>query len=99
MATANTKRRLVTSIHNLSPEQLAEVKALYPNKTVWMYTGDLWEDVRHYPVMKLIDVLIDGPFIEELKDEKYPWAGSTNQRVIDVNKSYENNSVILYDPR
>ena len=74
-----------------------EVKALYPNKTVWMYTGDLWEDIRHYPVMKLIDVLIDGPFIEELRDEKYPWAGSTNQRVIDVQKSLNSVKPVLYE--
>lgn len=74
-----------------------EVKEMFPNKTIWMYTGDLWEDIRYLPIMKYIDVLIDGPFVEELKDEKYHWAGSTNQRVIDVKKSLNSIKPVLYE--
>ena len=47
-------------------------------------------------VMKYVDVLVDGEFIEELKDVNYPWAGSTNQRVIDVKASKNAGEVILH---
>lgn len=42
------------------------------------------------------DVFVDGRFVEELKDEKYHWAGSTNQRVIDVKKTIEKKEIVLY---
>ena len=66
---------------------IEEIKQKYPNKTIWMYTGDLWERILHYPVMKNVDVLVDGEFIVEQKDVKLLWKGSKNQRVIDVQKS------------
>lgn len=47
-------------------------------------------------ILELIDVLVDGKFVEELKDVAYPWAGSTNQRVIDVKKSLELNCAIKW---
>ena len=66
---------------------IEEIKEKYPNKTIWMYTGDVWEHILHYPVMKNVDVLVDGEFIVEQKDIKLLWTGSKNQRVIDVQKS------------
>jgi len=66
---------------------IEEIKEKYPNKTIWMYTGDVWEHILHYPVMKNVDVLVDGEFIVEQKDIKLLWKGSKNQRVIDVQKS------------
>lgn len=66
---------------------MAEIKAKYPKKTIWLYTGDSWEDILHYPLMRYIDVLVDGEFHEEEKDVKLLWKGSANQRVIDVQKS------------
>lgn len=66
---------------------IEEIKQKYPDKTIWMYTGDLWEHVLHYPVMKNVDVLVDGEFIVEQKDIKLLWKGSKNQRVIDVQKT------------
>lgn len=66
---------------------IEEIKQKYPDKTVWMYTGDSWERILHYPMMKNIDVLVDGEFIAEQKDVKLLWKGSKNQRVIDVQKS------------
>lgn len=77
-------------------------------KTIWVYTGYTWEylmediDINNdynnalIPLLKNIDVLVDGEFKEELADVNYPWAGSTNQRVIDVQKS-NRNEVILYE--
>lgn len=66
---------------------IEEIKTKFPDKTVWMYTGDSWEHVLHYPVMKNVDVLVDGEFIVEQKDVKLLWKGSKNQRVIDVQKT------------
>lgn len=42
------------------------------------------------------DIIVDGKFINELKDITYPWAGSTNQRVIDVKETLKQNKIILY---
>ena len=68
-------------------ELMAEIKDKYPSKTIWLYTGDTWEEILHYPVMKYVDVLVDGEFIAEEKDVKLMWKGSANQRVIDVQKT------------
>lgn len=46
-------------------------------------------------ILEEIDVLVDGEFIEELKDLKLKFRGSSNQRIIDVKKSLENNRVII----
>ena len=61
-----------------------EVKERFPDKTIWLYTGYLYEEVKDLEIMKYIDVVVDGQFIEELADEKYKYAGSTNQRIIHV---------------
>ena len=53
----------------------------YPNKSIWCYTGYLFEQVKDLPVMEYIDVLVDGPFVQEFADVKYKWAGSTNQKI------------------
>ena len=66
---------------------MAEIKEKYPDKTIWLYTGDVWENILHYPMMKYIDVVVDGEFMIDLKDNKLLWKGSSNQRVVDVQKS------------
>ncbi|MDR0766721.1 MAG: anaerobic ribonucleoside-triphosphate reductase activating protein [Odoribacteraceae bacterium] len=57
-------------------------------KTIWCYTGYLYEEVIVSPrlsrLLPFIDVLVDGPYVEELRDEESPFTGSSNQRVIDV---------------
>ena len=68
-------------------ELMKEIKEKYPDKTIWMYTGDCWEDILHYPLMKYVDVLVDGEFKIDLKDTKLLWKGSSNQRVINVRDS------------
>lgn len=65
-------------------------------KDIWMWTGYLYEDVKDLPLMKYIDVLVDGPFILEERDITHPYHGSSNQRVIDVNKSRELGKIVLY---
>lgn len=66
-------------------------------KTIWLYTGYLWEEIKDLPIMQYLDVVVDGKYIDELKDENYKWAGSTNQRVIDVQKSLQSGRAILYE--
>ena len=67
-----------------------EHKKLYPNKTIWMYTGFCWneivEDETMKEIIKYVDVICDGPFVETLKDINLHWVGSSNQHVIDVKK-------------
>lgn len=58
------------------------VKYLYPQKNIWCYTGYTYEDVKDLPIMKYIDVLVDGKYVERMKDTNAKWVGSTNQRVI-----------------
>lgn len=66
---------------------MAEIKEKYPEKTIWLYTGDSWESVMHYSCMQYVDVLVDGEFMVDQKDVKLRWKGSKNQRVIDVQKT------------
>ena len=66
---------------------LEQFKAAYPDKTIWLYTGDSWENILHYAIMEYVDVLVDGEFQVDKKDVKLLWKVSSNQRVIDVQKS------------
>ena len=66
---------------------IVEIKEKYPEKTIWLYTGDIWENIVHYSIMPYIDVLVDGEFQIHKKDNKLLWKGSSNQRVIDVKKT------------
>lgn len=63
-------------------------------KTIWMWTGYLWEDVKDLPVMEYLDVLVDGPFVEEQKNLCLPYCGSENQRVIDVKMSLRGSELV-----
>lgn len=86
------------SIHNREDISIlcSKIKKLYPHKTIWMYTGHLFEEVVEY--IKDVDVLIDGPYIAALNPGigKLKWRGSSNQRVIDVQKSLKTNTVVEY---
>lgn len=57
-------------------------------KTIWCYTGfkyeDILEDERLGMILPYLDVLVDGPFIEELRDTNLPFRGSSNQRIINL---------------
>ena len=66
---------------------MSEIKDKYPNKTIWLYTGDNWENIMYYPMMQYIDVVVDGEFHVNEKDAKLMWKGSKNQRVIDVRRT------------
>lgn len=69
----------------------------YPDKTIWLYTGFLWEEIKDIPEIADIDVLCEGKFVQELADTKIHWVGSSNQRVMNVKKSLETNSIVLHE--
>lgn len=73
-----------------------EIKEKYPQKTIWMYTGFVWETIAELEVMKYIDVLVDGEFLVEQKDTQLQWKGSANQRVIDVPLSRAEGRAVLH---
>lgn len=75
------------------------VKANLPDKDIWVWTGyDFIEDgLIKYPIMQYIDVVVDGRFEEGLKDLRLKYRGSSNQRVIDVQKSLERGCAIRWE--
>ena len=74
------------------------VRSKFPDTQIWCYTGWQWEDVKDLGLIKFfVDVLVDGPYVESLRDITLPWRGSSNQRVIDVKASLEKGEVVLYD--
>ena len=75
---------------------LRELKSRFPEKTVWLYTGFVWETISGLEIMDYVDVLVDGEFQEGKKDTQLHWRGSPNQRVIDVPASRAEGKVILH---
>ena len=72
---------------------LEKVKKTYPQKTIWLYTGYCYEDVKDREIMKYIDVLVDGKFVEEKKQLNLAFRGSSNQRVIDVKQTIQSGKI------
>ena len=94
------QRELVKLLHRVRRE--------YPNKNIWCFTGftldgELWRDGSHPrcevtdEMLSLIDVLVDGRFVRALKDISLKFRGSSNQRIIDVKKSIEQETVVLFE--
>ena len=70
-------------------------KERYPNKTLWIWSGFLFDkDLKDKEVLKYVDTLVDGQYVDELHDFKLKWRGSSNQRVIDVQESLKQGKVI-----
>lgn len=94
-------------LHNRSDVRslIREIKKKYPEKTIWLYTGYTIEeifDLSHIgynliDILDNIDVLVEGRYIEELRDITLPYCGSTNQRVIDMRKTLLYDEIILYE--
>ncbi len=84
---------------------LKEVKKRYPNKTIWIFSGFTLEEMRSdsrantpyvEEILSLIDVLVDGRFVEEKKNLTLKFRGSSNQRVIDVPKTLESGTIVKF---
>ncbi len=69
-------------------------KKKYPNKSVWVWTGFLFDNIEKKDGLKYVDVLVDGPYVDEWSDPRLKWKGSSNQRVIDVQKSLAENRIV-----
>lgn len=86
---------------------LKEIRTRYPDKDIWCYTGyDFEKDLlgemakqwpETYEMLSLIDILVDGEFVEAKKDLALRFRGSSNQRIIMVPESLEQNKVVLWD--
>lgn len=82
---------------------LKKVKEFYPEKTIWAYSGYLYDELKEmdYPetkeILSLIDVLVDGKFVESLKDPNLYFRGSSNQRVIDMKKTLKSKKIVLHE--
>lgn len=76
-----------------------EIKETYPDKTIWMWTGCIYEELtpEQLDIIKYVDVLIDGRFDMEHKTPRSRYKGSFNQRVIDVAKTLEANKCVLHE--
>lgn len=72
-----------------------EIREKYPQKTIWLYTGYEWHEIKDLPFIKNIDILVDGKYVDALRDVNLPWRGSSNQKVIDVQKSLELGKIVL----
>ena len=69
-------------------------------KSIWCYTGFRYEQVKQserlFSILPFIDVLVDGRYVEELRDEDLQFRGSSNQRIIDIQKSLQFDQIILW---
>ena len=72
-------------------------KEKYPNKNIWVWSGFKFDEyLKDKEVMKYVDVLVDGRYVDEMHNPSLKWRGSTNQRVIDVPKSLKEHKVCQY---
>lgn len=81
-------------------EIVKRLKMVFPNKDIWIYSGYEFEYIMQNDILKEImkytDVLVDGAYIDELRDISLPFIGSSNQKIIDVQESLNQNKVILW---
>ena len=80
-------------------ELIKKIKECYPDKTIWMWTGHTYEDLtdEQMEIVKLIDVLVDGPFIISQRCPSKRFRGSMNQRIIDIKKTLESGIITIHD--
>ena len=78
----------------------SEFKNRFPNKTIWIYSGYTYEEIisdeNRLKLLKLCDVLVDGRFVEELKNPLLKFRGSSNQRLIDIKESLGKGEIISW---
>lgn len=94
---------LITENYKEVVRMMKAIKALYPSKRIWLYSGFDWNYIlkNRQEILPFVDVAVLGPYIDELKDignRQTKWAGSTNQQVIDVQKSLSEGTIVLYEP-
>lgn len=90
---------------------IKEIRISFPEKNIWLYTGYKIEDIfypyiinqpmtceqrKRIDIIRYVDMLVDGEYIDDQKDLTLKWRGSSNQRVIDIKQSLAQNKMILY---
>lgn len=89
-------------------ELIATTRCHYPNKTIWLYSGYVFEELNRptnsvtentlkYNILKRLDILVDGPFIEAQKDISLLFRGSANQRIIDMPRTRAAGKIVLWE--
>ena len=87
-----------------------EIRFLFPNKSIWVYSGFRWSEIfndgvyltkecpgwKRREIIKQCTVMVDGRYIDSQRNPSKKWAGSDNQRVIDIRKSLEQNQIVLH---
>lgn len=83
------------------------VRSTFPEKSIWAYSGFTYEELKHegsHPrceatdeLLGLLDVLVDGRFVEAKKDLRLRFRGSSNQRIIDIKKTIESDEIVLWE--
>ena len=83
----------------------------FPNKSIWVYSGYRWSEIfndgvyltkecagwKRREIVKQCNILVDGKYIDSLRDPKLHWRGSSNQRVINIKKSLKERRIILWE--
>lgn len=72
-------------------------KERFPDKNIWLWTGFKYEDITRKEIFNYIDVLVDGQYIDELRDLTLKFRGSSNQRIINIPETIKQNKIILLD--
>lgn len=73
-----------------------EVKQKFPDKSIWLYTGFVWESITGLEIMNYLDVVVEGEFMEEKKNTQLYWRGSENQRVVNVPGTLTKGEIVLH---
>ena len=77
---------------------MLQFKEKFPNKNIWAWSGFKFDkDLKDKEVTKYLDVIVDGQYVDELHNPTLKWKGSSNQRVIDVQKSLKQNQIVLFE--
>ena len=96
--------------HNILNTNAYEIRLLSPQKSIWLYTGydfvDILKDaaekkdkesLMRFMILKNVDILVDGKFIEFMRDITLPYKGSKNQRLIDIQKSLQKGEIVIWE--
>ena len=73
------------------------IKTILPEKTIWLYTGYEWDEIKRLNLLKYVDVVVDGKFILEQRDTTLAFRGSKNQKIINVKDSLNQDKLIEYN--
>ena len=87
-----------------------EIRLLFPNKSIWIYSGYQWSEIfndevylakesagwKRREIVKQCDIMVDGKYIDSQRDITLKWRGSSNQKVINIQKSLKENKIILH---